>query len=734
MCHHSLKQVVDIPTREESILDLIITKLQDLYCKPSIMAPLETSDHSIVKWVSEVNDETTNNKTVKKKVRRFPQSSREVFGRWCSSHIWFTELEETTSASNLAACFTKELNSAIDRIFPTKVVKIHHTDKPWMTPTLKKLINLRQKAFYSGNKDLWHHYRAKVRNDIMLKKRSYYENKVKQLKYSDPKKWWDCINQLSGKKKPTFNNINIVKDGVTLSGMDLAQALNVHFLSVNDDLPNLDPSLLPAYLPAPEPIPSITPEDICAKMLKVKVSKSNGYDNIPNYIIKEFAYELADPVCYIFNTSLATSEFPDIWKDAVITPIPKVLPVSAEDELRPISLTTTLSKILEDFVVKWLIDDVQHKIDPQQFGCLKGTSTTFCLIDMIDNWLKSLDTQSHYLRICFIDFSKAFDRIDHNILVLKLLSLGVRKSIIPWICSFLSNRRQSVKIDNYQSEWGFINAGVPQGTKLGPILFIIMINDLELANLNTAHWKYVDDVTLPETVSIHKSSALPSDLNTIENWTKENNMKLNGKKCKEMIVSFLRNEIDIPRLCIEETPLELVTSFKVLGMTLNNKLKWQDNTLVIVKKASKRLYIIRVLRRCGLSASNLLVVYLSLVRPLLEYACPIWHTMLPTYLSDKIERVQKRAFRIIYPQVDYEDALKIAQCTRLDERHQVICGKTFQKIQDPDSKLNHLLPPFHADMHDRELRNDSHYWIPKCRTERYKNSFIPRMCSIFNSK
>ena len=169
-------------------------------------------------------------------------------------------------------------------------------------------------------------------------------------------------------------------------------------------------------------------------------------------------------------------------------------------------------------------------------------------------------------------------------------------------------------------------------------------------------------------------------------------------------------------------------------MTLNNKLKWQDNTLVIVKKASKRLHIIRVLRRCGLSASDMLVVYFSLVRSLLEYASPIWHTMLPTYLSDKIERVQKRAFRIIYPPVDHEDALKIAQCTRLDERRQVICGKTFQKIQDPDSKLNHLLPPFRADMHDRELRNDSHYWIPKCRTERYKNSFIPRMCSIFNSK
>ena len=166
----------------------------------------------------------------------------------------------------------------------------------------------------------------------------------------------------------------------------------------------------------------------------------------------------------------------------------------SEDELRPISLTSSLSKILEDFVVQWMIEDVQDKIDPKQFRCLKGSSTTVNLIDMIDNWLNSLDAQSHCLRICLIDFKKTFDRIDHNILVSKLLFLGVRRSIIPWICSFLTNRRQSVRIDNSRSEWGAVNAGVPQGTKLGPALFIIMINDVELTTSNTSHWKYVDDV------------------------------------------------------------------------------------------------------------------------------------------------------------------------------------------------------------------------------------------------
>ena len=157
---------------------------------------------------------------------------------------------------------------------------------------------------------------------------------------------------MTGKNKliPS-SSINIVKDGVTLSGKDLAQALNSYFLSVNNDLPSLDLTSLPAYLPAPQPIPVITAEEVCTKMLKIKTFKSNGPDNIPNRVIKEFAYEFAEPVCFIFNTSLTTCEFSDIWKDALITPIPKALPVFCEDELRPISLTASLSKILEDLVV-----------------------------------------------------------------------------------------------------------------------------------------------------------------------------------------------------------------------------------------------------------------------------------------------------------------------------------------------------------------------------------------------
>ena len=268
-------------------------------------------------------------------------------------------------------------------------------------------------------------------------------------------------------------------------------------------------------------------------------------DRIPNRIIKEFAYELAEPVCTIFNESLSSGSVPSDWKDASIIPIPKTQPACCEDELRPIALTARLSKILEDFVVRWMMDDIKNKIDPKQFGSLKGSSASFCLIDMVNNWLRTLDAPSHYLRVCFLDFSKAFDRINHNILIGKLILLGVRRCIIPWICDFLSNHRQLVKIGGFQSAWGSVNGGVPQGTKLGPILFLVMINDLELKSPYSSHWKYVDDLTLSESLSIRDHSTLQSDLDKIIQWAESNDMRLNVSKCKEMVISFLRQSPNI---------------------------------------------------------------------------------------------------------------------------------------------------------------------------------------------
>ena len=203
----------------------------------------------------------------------------------------------------------------------------------------------------------------------------------------------------------------------------------------------------------------------------------------------------------------------------------------------------------------------------------------------------------------------------YGILITKLIDLGVRRCLIPWVCDFLKNRRKAVKIGEIRSEWVYVNVGIPQGTKLGPVLFLVMINDLELKS-NESH--------------------LQSDLDDLQRWATKNDMKLNGRKCKEMIISFLRCDLECPPLEIDGHQLELVATFKILGITINNAMKWSECVDVIIRQSSKRVYILKVLCRSGIAIAGLLVIYNAQVRSSLEYGCVVWHTSLPNIYTIRL--------------------------------------------------------------------------------------------------
>ena len=272
--------------------------------------------------------------------------------------------------------------------------------------------------------------------------------------------------------------------------------------------------------------------EVCKELFAVKPSHDS--DNVTRRIVKEFAHEVAEPITTIFNTSFRSDIVPVIWKESNIIPIPKIQPLMDEGGSRPISLIPCLSTVVEDFVVTWLIDEVKDKIDPDHFGCLKGTSTTYWLLDMIHTWLTYLDSPGRHLRLCFLDFSKAFDRIGNNVLLEKLFDLSVRTYLIPWIISYLTNRRQRVMFAGPTSNWLPITVGVPHRTKLGPILFLVMINNLNIPDPESRTWKYVDDVSLSEGLLRSSNSNIQTSLNTVASWSSSNWMKLNAKKYKEM--------------------------------------------------------------------------------------------------------------------------------------------------------------------------------------------------------
>ena len=280
---------------------------------------------------------------------------------------------------------------------------MHDRDKPWITPAYKELIKSRQKAFFQKNEKLYRRLRNRANRESKNLKSAFLEHKLEQLKRNpDPKKWWDTVKQIAGyPKKKYFSSLVLGKQVVSLSS-----------------------------------------------------SKAAGpADEIPNWVLKDYVPLLAPPVTSIFNASLQQASVPAVWKKADVIPVPKnkVLSDIAKD-LRPISLTATLSKTCERFVADWLMELIGEKIDKRQFGSLKNSSTTHALLSLLHHLLNETDVPKNAVRIFLLDFSKAFDHIDHNILLSKSSDMDVPSLITNWIRSFLTRRSQRVRMPHCVSE------------------------------------------------------------------------------------------------------------------------------------------------------------------------------------------------------------------------------------------------------------------------------------------
>ena len=377
--------------------------------------------------------------------KRDKRASRKAeLGRFLDAIDWLTLFSSAKSCEELIDVFMNFIRTGLDLIMPVKRVRINTTDPlddstPWMTQHLKSLIRKRQKAFHQHGSDSVHFkfFRNTVNRGRKACKASFYKSKVENLKDENPRVWWKEVKRLAGGQSSPGNVINQMQvEGVkNISEKELADLINWAFLEPLEEY-RLDLPL--SKLPVEEEdslFLEVSEASMQSLLANLNPSKASGPDSIPNWLLKEYADFLCHPLTVIFNASFKEQRLPQIWKMADVTPLPKTKPVKElKKDLRPISLTACLSKVAEECVVVDYVKPAAPRVlDPNQYGAVPNPSTTQALIHMVHHWSKETDGNGATVRTVLFDYHKAFDLIDHNILVHKLTKLDLPNIVINWI-------------------------------------------------------------------------------------------------------------------------------------------------------------------------------------------------------------------------------------------------------------------------------------------------------------
>ena len=340
------------------------------------------------------------------------------------------------------------LSGLIDTCFLVKVVTRHSSDKPWVTDRFRDLVRARERArMRDKTSPEAHILRNKVNRMAHRLRSNFYKNKVAALQDSCPKNWWKNMKALMGlKNKGESDLASLASQEADGDLSQLANSINDFMVSVTGEMPKLEESHAIfqnlSQLPAEFTIETAETE---RALLKLKTGKATGPDAIPVWVLKDFAHILSGPLTAIFNSSLRQGVVPSSWKSSYVVPLPKQRPPkSIAKDLRPISLTPIAAKVLETLVSKRINASLDGKIDEKQFAGIGGVSTTNALVEMTHRLYEGTDHAGNFARLLLLDYSKGFDLVNHNILISKLLNIGI-PSHIRWLAAFLLTARSVLK-------------------------------------------------------------------------------------------------------------------------------------------------------------------------------------------------------------------------------------------------------------------------------------------------
>ena len=442
----------------------------------------------------------------------------------------------------------------------------------------------------------------------------------------------------------SMENPNIM----TTSDKEKADTLVEYFQSVfTQEPPGDTPPVAHRNYDQPVHI-NITPEIVRKKLQKLNISKSPGPDALHPRILNELSHTICTPLSIIYNQSIVSGTLPSQWKTANITAIHKKGNKSLASNYRPISLTCIVCKILEsiirDAVMKHMIKN--NLLSNKQYGFISGRSTVLQLLHVLDTWMDILDSGG-MVDVIYCDFMRAFDTVPHKRLIHKLETYGVTGNLLNWIHSFLTGRKQRVCVGGTFSMWTDVISGIPQGSVLGPLLFVLFINDLpETIQNNTDIYLFADDTKIFRAIyNDDDCQKLQEDLDSLYSWTNDSLLKFHPQKCKHMRISLHQSVPSPYHIGPEKHPVTYTSSEKDIGVIFDERLTFEQHLNEKINKANS---IVGIIRRTFeyLDTSNFMQLYKSLVRPHIEYANQIWTPYLKKHIT-ALENVQRRATKLI---------------------------------------------------------------------------------------
>lgn len=744
----NMSQLIESPTRNDYLLDLLITDSPECVFDTGVLDPIDQLDHSII-----FGSLASARPKLAKVTRKIWLYNHGNFDR-LNNLLFLTDWESLFSAypdvDELTVNFTHLLLQYVDLCVPNKTVTIRPRDKPGMTGEIRRLFRvakrLHRKSKRTNNPvhaEQFRNARREAKSAFRRSRSQFYKDLADKL--TDPttssKTFWKLNKLVLGQKAtPGIPDINhngtMVSDPATKASL-----LNVYFASQCSLPAGSDADPLPDL---GEPATDSTLQHItiladeARKVLRsLDVSKASGPDGISNRVLRECADSLCIPLARLFNISLLSGSFPSSWKSANVVPIFKKNDRHLLSNYRPISLLPTMSKVFERIVhARLYAHCTENNLLTEKNSGFKRSDSTVNQLVFIDHKIRKALENKHDACLVFLDVSKAFDKVWHRGLIHKLRHFGLSNSLLQWFSSYLSGRQQQVLLDGITSAPAGVSAGVPQGSILGPLLYLIYTNDLADKLSCDPHFFADDTFLLDIFVNPALSSArINRDLDIIHNWGKSCKITFNPSKTKYMIVTKRNQNIDYPDPVFNNTPIVKTLSHKHLGLHLSSDLTWSTHINQTIVRASRKLHLINNVKHL-LPRRSLCSLYTTMVLPVIEY-CDVVYDNCTIADSLAIERVQRRAALMCtgaYRHTSTDSLLADLGWQPLRIRREIhklgLLYKILTSLVPP--YLNQLIPSQPRNVYSLRSRSDNSIPIPPSRLSSTRSAFVHSTIKLWN--